>query len=107
MVLGLLADQTRAIAGVAGQTHESGDMLAQARAELAGRGEDDKHHFEAALAHAQRAYGHREDNVFWLDSQPCALLRYCAMEIGRFSLVARGVLVNSGGRRLPQRARTT
>jgi len=94
VVLGLLADQTRAIARVAGRTGESGDALAQARAELAGRSDHDKHHFEAALAHAQRAYGHREDKVVWLDNQPCALLRYCAVEIGR-RLVARGMLAQS------------
>jgi rifampicin phosphotransferase len=95
VVVGLLADQTRAIAAVAGETGESRPALAQARAELAGRSEDDKNRFEVALAYAQRAYGHREDKVFWLDNQPCALLRYWAVEIGR-RLVARGVLAHAG-----------
>lgn len=93
MVLGLLAHEARALAGVAGRTRESGDELAQARAELAGRSEEDQRRFEAALVRAQRAYGIREDKVFWLDSRPCALLRYCALEIGR-RLVARGVLAH-------------
>ena len=42
VVIGLLADQTRAIAAGAGEPGESGDALAQARVQLAGRSEDDK-----------------------------------------------------------------
>jgi rifampicin phosphotransferase len=94
VVVGLLADQTRAIAAGAGEPGESGDALAQARVQLVGRSEDDKNRFEMALAYAQRAYGHRDDKVFWLDNQPCALLRYWALEIGR-RLAARGVLAHA------------
>jgi pyruvate,water dikinase len=46
------------------------------------------------VAFAQRAYGQREDNISWLDNQPCALLRYCALEFGR-RLVERGVLTHA------------
>ena len=94
VVVGLLADQTRAVAAGAGERGESGDALGQARVQLAGRSEDDKNRFEMALAYARRAYGHRDDKVFWLDNQPCALLRYWALEIGR-RLAARGVLAHA------------
>lgn len=94
LVVGLLADQTRAVAAVAGETGGSRFALARARADLAGRSEDDKERFEVALAYAQRAYGGREDKVFWLDNQPCALLRYWAIEAGR-RLVAKGMLPNA------------
>jgi rifampicin phosphotransferase len=67
------------------------DALAEARAELAGRNQEDRARFEATLAYAGRAYAHREDNIVWLDNQPSALLRYCAVEIGR-RLVERGDL---------------
>lgn len=71
------------------------DATTRARAALVGRSEDDTTRFEHALAFAQRAYEQREDNVSILDNQPCALLRYCAIEIGR-RLTARGVLAHAG-----------
>ena len=95
VVAGLLADQARDVAAASGEPDEPRNALAQARAELAGRSEDDKNRFERALAYAQRAYGQREDNICILDNQPCALLRYCAVEIGR-RLAAKGVLARGG-----------
>ena len=71
------------------------DALARAHGELAGRSEQDKARFERALAYARRAYGTRDDSIFWLDNQPCAFLRYCAVEIGR-RLAERGVLARAG-----------
>lgn len=79
----------------AGHMHVQHDALAQARAELAGRPEQDRARFERALAYACRAYRQREDNIFWLDNQPCALLRYWAVEIGR-RLAERGALARAG-----------
>jgi rifampicin phosphotransferase len=95
VVLSLLADQARGVVVASGETDEPRDAMAQARAELAGRSEKDKGRFERALAYAQRAYGQREDNVCILDNQPCALLRYCVVEIGR-RLAAKGVLAHAG-----------
>jgi rifampicin phosphotransferase len=95
LVVGLLADQARDAAAASDQAAEPRNALTQARAELAGRSEDDKDRFEQALAYAQRAYGQREDNICILDNQPCALLRYCAVEIGR-RLAAKGVLASAG-----------
>lgn len=92
LVVGLLAEQVRGVGAAAGDTPVQPDMLTQARAALAGRAEQDRVRFEAALSYAQRAYGQREDNISWLDNQPCGLLRYCAVEIGR-RLAERGVLV--------------
>jgi rifampicin phosphotransferase len=72
-----------------GQTSE--DALAQARAALTSRSEEDRSRFERAVETARRTYGNREDNIFWTDSQPCAFLRYTAVEIGR-RLADRGLL---------------
>lgn len=71
---------------------ESGaDALERARAVLAERSEADRRRFETVLEQALRAYGPREDNIFFLDNQPCALLRYTALEMGR-RLADRGTL---------------
>ena len=72
----------------------SQDALARARAALARRSEDDRDRFETAVQLARRVYGNREDNIFWLDNQPCAFLRYTAVEIGR-RLAARGLLARA------------
>jgi pyruvate,water dikinase len=69
----------------------SQDALARARTTLAQRSEDDRHRFERAVEAARRVYGNREDNILWLDNQPCAFLRYTAVEIGR-RLATRGLL---------------
>jgi rifampicin phosphotransferase len=94
VLVGLLADQVRDVAAASEVAGAAQDALARARAELAGRSDTDKARFERALAYAQRAYGQREDNTSMLDNQPCALLRYCAVEIGR-RLEARRVLAHA------------
>ena len=86
----LLAAQVGAGAG----TQAPPDTVAEARAELAGRPEPDRARFEAALSFARRAYPNREDNIYWLDNYPCALLRYCAVEFGR-RLAGRGLIARS------------
>ena len=94
MVAGLLEQQVRHAGAGSGEVGVQADALAHARAELAGRSEEDRARFERALAYARRAYGVREDNIVWLDNQPSALLRYCAVEIGR-RLADRGVLARA------------
>ena len=95
VVAGLLAQQAQNSDTALDDIHVQHDALAQTHGELVGRSEEQKARFEHALAYARRAYGTREDTIFWLDSQPCALLRYCAVEVGR-RLVERGVLVRAG-----------
>ncbi|HEX6246829.1 MAG TPA: PEP/pyruvate-binding domain-containing protein, partial [Nocardioidaceae bacterium] len=92
LLAGLLRDRTSAVA----QDRRDGtrlaeDALERARATLAHRSQDDRDRFERAVAGARRAYANREDNIFWVDNQPCAFLRYTAVEIGR-RLAQRGVL---------------
>ena len=91
----LLAEQVRAGTGASTREKAHPDMLAQAREELAGRSEADGTRFETALSSALRAYPTREDNIYWLDNYPSALLRYCAVEIGR-RLAERNVLARAG-----------
>lgn len=67
------------------------DALVRARPALAHRSQADLDRFEHAVQLARRVYGNREDNIFWLDNQPCAFLRYTAVEMGR-RLTARGLL---------------
>ena len=95
VMAGLLAEQVRKRAVAPGETQAQQKALAKARAELAGHSEGDRARFETALAFALRAYGQREDNISLLDNQPCALLRYCAVEMGR-RLAERGVLAHAG-----------
>jgi len=94
IVAGLLEQQVRHAGADSGKARMQPDALERARAELAGRSEEDQARFEHALAYARRAYGLREDNIIWLDNQPSALLRYCAVEIGR-RLADRGVLAHA------------
>ena len=94
VVAGLLEQQVRYAGADSGEVGVQADALAHARAQLAGRTEEDQARFERALAYARRAYGVREDNIVWLDNQPSALLRYCAVEIGR-RLADRGVLAHA------------
>jgi rifampicin phosphotransferase len=94
VVAGWLAQQAQDSGAAVDDIQVQHDALAQAQGGLAGRGEEDKARFERALAYARRAYGTRDDSVFWLD-QPCAFLRYCAVEIGR-RLAGRGVLARAG-----------
>ena len=72
----------------------SQDAFARAHTTLAHRSEDDRDRFELAVEAARRVYGNREDNIFWLDNQPCAFLRYTAVEIGR-RLADRGLLARA------------
>lgn len=72
----------------------SDGALAQARAILANRSEEDRSRFERVVETARRTYGNREDNIFWTDNQPCAFLRYAAVEIGR-RLADRGLLTRA------------
>ena len=91
MVAGLLIQQVRDATSSSGGPGGPPDALSRARADLSEHSEEDRARFERAVAYARRAYGQREDNIFWLDNQPCALLRYCALEFGR-RLAERGVL---------------
>jgi rifampicin phosphotransferase len=94
MVARLLIEQVRSARAESRDAPGMSDAPERARAELAGRSEQDRARFERVLAYAQRAYAEREDNVFWLDCQPAALLRYCAVEIGR-RLAVRGTLAHA------------
>ena len=94
IVVHLLAEQARAGKASEIRKQSQPDMVAKARAELTGRPEVDRARFEASLSFALRAYPTREDNIYWLDNYPCALLRYCALEIGR-RLAERGLLVRA------------
>ena len=84
LLAGLLRDRVSA----GDRDHRDGsqisqDAFARAHTTLAHRSEDDRGRFELAVEAARRVYGNREDNIFWLDNQPCAFLRYTAVEIGR------------------------
>jgi pyruvate,water dikinase len=67
------------------------EAVKRARQELGGRSADERERFEEALEAAQRANPVREDNVFYTDNVPNALLRYTALEIGR-RLADRGII---------------
>lgn len=95
IVARLVADQALRGSADPGEARAQPDVLVGARAELAAHTAEDRARFERALTYARRAYGQREDNVFWLDGQPSALLRYAAVEIGR-RLAERGVLAQAG-----------
>jgi len=62
-----------------------------ARSAVSRRSKEERERFERALAAAERAYPMREDNIFYTDNVPNALLHYAALEIGR-RLAARGLL---------------
>jgi phosphohistidine swiveling domain-containing protein len=94
LLAGLLADQMRRTGDTSGRPQTPDDAVGDARAALAQRSEEDRSRFERVLAQARWAYGQREDNIFWLDNQPCALIRYTAVEIGR-RLARRGVLARA------------
>lgn len=92
---GLLRDCVHGGRDISAGSQAQSDALERARATLAARSEEDRNRFERAVTDAQHAYGQREDNIFWLDSQPCALIRYAALEIGR-RLTDRGCLGRAG-----------
>ena len=62
-----------------------------ARSALSSRSKEERERFERALEAAERAYPVREDNIFYTDNVPNALLHYAALEIGR-RLANRGLL---------------
>lgn len=66
---------------------------ARAREQLEERGvdPDERRRFEDALAYAEIVYPLREDNLFWTDNVPTALVRMTALEIGH-RLADRGRL---------------
>ncbi|MDX1619970.1 MAG: PEP/pyruvate-binding domain-containing protein [Nitriliruptorales bacterium] len=61
------------------------DARTRARQELEEQGVSsaDRRGFEQALAFAEMVYPLREDNLFWTDNVPTALVRRAALEIGR------------------------
>ncbi len=67
------------------------EAVESARSAIAHRSEEERERFERALEAAERAYPMREDNVFYTDNMPNALLRYAVLEIGS-RLVMRGLL---------------
>jgi phosphohistidine swiveling domain-containing protein len=94
VLAGLLAGQVRSKGDTSGRPQAPDDAVTRARSALSQRSEEDRSRFERALAQALRAYGEREDNIFWLDNQPCAFIRYTAVEIGR-RLAGRGLLARA------------
>jgi rifampicin phosphotransferase len=85
--LGLIADQLRSDFDLAARatevTREREAVRAEARALLAGRPEADRARFERVLDRAERWYPIREDNAPMTMSEPFALIRRVALEIGR------------------------
>jgi pyruvate,water dikinase len=57
-------------------------VQAKARAALTGRLLQDCQRFERALARAIRAYPSQEDNVFYTQGAPTAIVRYTLLELG-------------------------
>jgi pyruvate,water dikinase len=62
-----------------------------ARSALSPRPKEERERFEKTLEAAERAYPVREDNIFYTDNVPNALIHYAALEIGR-RLAPRGLL---------------
>jgi phosphohistidine swiveling domain-containing protein len=98
ILLGLLRDQLActfdAPATKAALTSMREEALAEARAALALRSEQDRDRFERELRRAERYYPTREDNELFTISAPLALLRYATLEVGR-RLAERNVLANA------------
>jgi phosphohistidine swiveling domain-containing protein len=86
ILLGLLRDQLARTFDAPGtkaaliSTRE--EALADARAALASRSEQQRDRFERELRRAERYYPTREDNEFFTISAPLALLRYATLELG-------------------------
>jgi phosphohistidine swiveling domain-containing protein len=95
LVAALLRDRMVAAGSQSAAAGRIGDdAIARAHALLADQTQEQRTRFEHAVAHAQRAYGCREDNIFWLSNLPSALIRYAVVEIGR-RLTGRGVLTRA------------
>jgi rifampicin phosphotransferase len=73
---------------------EDEGKFALAHRRLDERPAEERNRFDRAYEAARRAYASREDNVLIVDGEPCGLLRYAAVEIGR-RLVDRGLLARS------------
>jgi rifampicin phosphotransferase len=71
-----------------------GEAIARARKLLADREAGDRTRFENALAAAERIYPIREENIFYTDLMPNAVVRYAVVEAGR-RLAQRGRLRRS------------
>jgi rifampicin phosphotransferase len=87
ILLGLLRDQLERGFDASGTKAALASMreeaLAEARAALVSRSEDERHRFERELQRAERYYPTREDNEFFTISAPLALLRYAILALGR------------------------
>ncbi len=59
------------------------EAIAQARAQLAGHPDQKRIRFEEALSVAERVYPTREENIFYTDLMPNAVIRYAVIEVGR------------------------
>lgn len=87
LLAGLLRDAIdRVEAAPRGGVHAAREAArARAREQLAARGvePEDRRRFEEALDYAETVYPLREDNLFWTDNVPTALVRVAALEVGR------------------------
>jgi phosphohistidine swiveling domain-containing protein len=97
LTLRLIADQLRSgfddgVRATEVQTHREA-ARAEARARLADRPVADRERFEQALDRAAAAYPVREDNGPLTVTEPLALVRRVALEIGR-RLAAAGIVTN-------------
>jgi phosphohistidine swiveling domain-containing protein len=96
ILLGLLRDQLARTFDAPGtkaalaSTRE--EALAEARAALASRSEQERDRFERELWRAERYYPTREDNEFFTISAPLALLRYATLELGRRLAERNGIV---------------
>lgn len=86
LLVGLLADAVEADGARPDEDLDTRRRQAQerARTELEAQGIDpeERRSFEEALAFAERVYPLREDNVFWTDNAPSAMVRLAVLEIG-------------------------
>jgi phosphohistidine swiveling domain-containing protein len=87
LTLRLIAEQLRTgydpVARAAATARRREALRAEARTLLAGRGEADRARFQQALERAERWYPVREDEAPMTFSEPLALIRRIALEIGR------------------------
>ncbi|UCD09986.1 MAG: hypothetical protein JSU79_04920 [Dehalococcoidales bacterium] len=69
------------------------DAEKRARSELVSKSQEDCERFEETLKAAQRTNPIREDNVFYTDNVPSAIIRYAVLEIGH-RLVDCGIITD-------------
>ncbi|MDZ7673756.1 MAG: PEP/pyruvate-binding domain-containing protein [Acidimicrobiales bacterium] len=98
LLVGLLRDAIDRVEATAregvGATRDAAEARAREQLEQRGVAADDRRRFDGALTYARTVYPLREDNLFWTDSVPTALVRMAALEIGR-RLADRGRLRHS------------